>query len=103
MILGYLYCALLFARDEGEKQLDNINTFYNGKGYTKYEKNDVLKPSKLTLGFDFSTFDENSLIYLAAFDETSAVSEEVTVSSYTGMSILFSYISKFFLLQISCE
>lgn len=67
-------------RDETDKQLDNVNTLFNGKGYSIYGKNNKLNPTKLTLRFEFSTFDENSLIYLATFDDgNSLVPQEVNV------------------------
>ncbi|KAJ8920580.1 hypothetical protein NQ315_004719 [Exocentrus adspersus] len=62
--------------DETDKQPDSVNTFFNGKGYITYGKNNKLNPTKLTLGFDFNTFDENSLIYLASFDEATSNAKE---------------------------
>ncbi|XP_018564888.1 laminin subunit alpha-1-like [Anoplophora glabripennis] len=60
-------------RDETDKQPDNVNTFFNGKGYAVYGRNNKLNPTKLTLRFDFCTFDENSLIYLASFDDANSL------------------------------
>ncbi|KAJ8967333.1 hypothetical protein NQ317_007978, partial [Molorchus minor] len=66
---AYIYKVTLneknFGLDTVDRQTDNINTYFSGNGYRIYGRNNKLNPSKLTLGFDFSTFDENSLLYLA--------------------------------------
>ncbi|KAJ8920571.1 hypothetical protein NQ315_004710, partial [Exocentrus adspersus] len=63
-------------RDATDKQIDNVNLFFNGKGYVVYGKNNKLNPTKLTLRFDFSTFDENNLIYLASYNDNSFTPSE---------------------------
>ena len=46
------------------KELEGAKPFYSGNGYKMYGTAPRLTPAKFNLRFDFSTFDENSLIYL---------------------------------------
>ncbi|VEN49015.1 unnamed protein product [Callosobruchus maculatus] len=50
-------------RDPSTKSL--LLNFYNGQGYKVYGVDKSLNPKKIALRFYISTFDENSLIYLA--------------------------------------
>ncbi|CAH1185884.1 unnamed protein product [Phyllotreta striolata] len=43
-----------------------LNTMFNGKGYLEYGPNSNLDPKQFSIRFRFSTFDENSLIYVGA-------------------------------------
>ncbi|ERL86552.1 hypothetical protein D910_03959, partial [Dendroctonus ponderosae] len=47
------------------KEVEKARPFYSGRGYKKYNKTAVAAPAKFNLKFYLSTFDENSLIYLA--------------------------------------
>ncbi|XP_056646625.1 laminin subunit alpha-2 [Diorhabda sublineata] len=45
---------------------ETLDDLFNGKGYLVYEVNTNLNPKQFSVVFEFSTFDENSIIYIAA-------------------------------------
>lgn len=61
-----------------------------------YGKN-KLNPLQFSLGFDISTFDENSLIYLATIEENNGTSTKVNIYIYTRINL---YIKNCFFLYI---
>ncbi|CAG9768432.1 unnamed protein product [Ceutorhynchus assimilis] len=67
--VGLWKFAQTFGKCKGQarvnsKELDGARPFYSGNGYTKYGLG-PLTPARFAMRFYFSTFDENSLIYLA--------------------------------------
>lgn len=52
-------------RDTKESTSSRKTYYYNGNGYMMYGTDKNLKPTMFIMGFEFYTFDMNSLIYLA--------------------------------------